>query len=218
MANVPAAPFVLKNMLATIGADTFQETISSLQFVPTASQQTWKGGGGNVHTDVDIAAWAVALTLAQDWETPGSLAQYLLANEGQTVAITFRPKSGSGPSFAANIVVTPGAIGGAVGVFQESTVTLGSSKPVLVPVSATPVVTSSDVVTGPAAGGNLVKVFGTRLTGATAVKFGSVNATVISVVSDSAVVALAPAQAAGSKPISVVTPGGTSGTTPYSYV
>ena len=47
--------------------------------------------------------------------------------------MVFTPKNG-GPSFSADVVITPGAIGGAVNAFATTSVTLGcNGKPVLVP-------------------------------------------------------------------------------------
>lgn len=134
MAVIEVAPLVMKDVTAIIGGtNDFKKHLSSVVFTPTASQITWTGLGLNTLTDTSIATWVVALTFAQDWETVDSLSQYLYENEGSTVAMEFHPKSGSGPSFTANVAITPGAIGGAVNAVAEATVTLGSDKPVLVP-------------------------------------------------------------------------------------
>jgi hypothetical protein len=74
----------------------------------------------------------------------------------------------------------------------------------------TPAVTGLAPAGGPTAGGNLVNVYGTHLTGATDVDFGANPAEDITVVSDSHLVAVAPAGAAGTVQVSVTTPDGTS--------
>jgi uncharacterized protein YhjY with autotransporter beta-barrel domain len=66
---------------------------------------------------------------------------------------------------------------------------------------------------GPAAGGTSVSITGQALTGATAVRFGGVDAATFSVNSDSSITATAPAGTAGAAvDITVTTPGGTSTT------
>jgi hypothetical protein len=77
-----------------------------------------------------------------------------------------------------------------------------------------PVVTALSPTTGPPAGGTVVVVTGTSLTGSTKVRFGPVAATSFTVVSDSEITAVAPPQAAGSRYVFVTTPGGTSATSP----
>ena len=133
MAQIAVVPLVLKDVTLTLGTDTYEKHVSEVRFTPSASTISWTGLGGNTVTDVSTATWTATLGYVQDWETVDSLSQYLLANEGESVAATFKPKSGSGPSFTATLTVTPGAIGGAVNAYATTQVTLGSTKPVLVP-------------------------------------------------------------------------------------
>jgi hypothetical protein len=80
--------------------------------------------------------------------------------------------------------------------------------------SAAPLPTVSTVTptSGDTGGGTLVSVIGTGFTGASAVNFGTTPALSFSVISDVALTVVAPAQAAGTVHITVVTPSGTSGT------
>ena len=134
MVAVAVAPLVLKDTLLTIGANDFQKHVDQVIFTPSASQISWTGLGGNTHTDVSTATWALTLKYAQDWETANSLSQYLFANEGLSVAMTFKPKAAGAKSFTATVLITPGAIGGDVNAYATATVTLGvTGKPVLVP-------------------------------------------------------------------------------------
>ncbi len=135
MAAINVAPFVLKDVLLTVGTDSYEAHVSQVEFTPSASTQTWQGlTPASVHTDMSTATWTCTLAYAQDWETANSLSRYLYDNEGQTKSVVFRPKSGTGPSFEADIIITPGAIGGTVNSFATATVTLGvKGKPDLVP-------------------------------------------------------------------------------------
>lgn len=222
MTQIAVQPLVLKDMIMQIDVDTFEKAISAATFTPTASTTTWQGGTpDSTFTDVSIAAWSCALTYAQDWDNAASLSRYLFNNEGQRKPALFRPRNGQGASFTATLVLTPGAIGGTVGPnVQEGSVTLGcQGRPVLVPaVAAVPVITSADKTGGPIAGGTLVKLTGSGFTGATAVKFGTVSATIYTIDNDGTIYVVAPAAAAGSKPITVTNATGVSTTSaPYTY-
>jgi hypothetical protein len=81
-----------------------------------------------------------------------------------------------------------------------------------------PVPTLLNPATGPAAGGTPVMVTGTGLTGATAVLFGTVPATGLTLGNDTELSCTSPAGAAGSVEVTVVTPVGTSAGLPYVYV
>ncbi|MFC5930205.1 hypothetical protein D6T64_05635 [Cryobacterium melibiosiphilum] len=139
MASIAVNPLVLKDVVLTFGTNSYEEHVSNVTFTPTASVLTWKGlTPTSVHSAVTTATWAAALTYVQDFETADSLAVYLFNNEGEEVNVTFKPRSGSGPSFTATLTITPGAIGGAIDAYSEATVTLGcKGKPVLVPAAAT---------------------------------------------------------------------------------
>jgi hypothetical protein len=82
--------------------------------------------------------------------------------------------------------------------------------------SSIPVVTSIAPTSGPPTGGTTVTITGTGFTGTTEVSFGPIAATSFSVVSDTKIVAVSPAQAASARYVFVTTPGGKSaaGTSP----
>jgi len=211
MPNIQVAPLVLKDVLMQLGDNNYETALSAAQFVPTASSVSWQGlTPASSFTDVSSATWAAALTFAQDWDTPLSLSEFLFDNEGKTIPASFRPRNGRGSRFTTSLVITPGAIGGTVNTFNEATVNLGcTGKPVRVPAAAAvPVVNLATPAGGPVAGGNLVKVTGSGFFGASAVAFGAVNAPLFQVESDSTLYVVAPAAAAGSKPVKVTNPTG----------
>jgi hypothetical protein len=125
MATIAAAPFVLKDCLVTIGTDDFQKAVTKVQFTPSASIQVAKAvSPGAVYTDAEEASWTLDLEWLQDWATSGNLGKYLHDNEGDTVSMTFEPITG-GATVTASVVLTPGPIGGGVGVFAPATASLG---------------------------------------------------------------------------------------------
>lgn len=76
-----------------------------------------------------------------------------------------------------------------------------------------PTITSISPVTGPVTGGTTVTITGTGFTGATAVKFGTTNATTFTVLSSTTITAVSPAHTAGTVDVSVTTPAGTTANT-----
>lgn len=121
------------------------------------------------------------------------------AKEGRAYVKAFPPEGGN-----------PGALDVISLVIQGQ----GKLNQITNPAASTvPAVTGLAPTGGSTAGGNLVNIYGSKFTGATgvaAVKFGATNATNYTVVSDSHIVATAPAGTAGAKDVTVTTTGGTS--------
>lgn len=133
MSVLEVKPLVLKDVVAIIGTDDFRKHLSKVELTPSSSSSNWTGLGGNTHTDQSTATWAANLTYVQDWDSPESLSGYLFDNEGEMVEMEFRPRSGTGPSFTCQVVIVPGAIGGAVNAYSETSVALGvNGKPLRV--------------------------------------------------------------------------------------
>lgn len=132
MAAITPTPLFIKNAVVKFGAtDTYEQAVRDIKFVPSASVSTTRGMAPSaIFQDVEIAAWTVEMTFLQDWSVSTSLGRYLFANEGTAVTLVFTPVSG-GSTVTATVTCTPGAIGGAVGAYAESTVTLPSTKPVI---------------------------------------------------------------------------------------
>ena len=134
MASITVQPFTLKDVALSLGSDDYAAHVDQVTFTPASSTTTWTGLKSNTFTDVSTATWTVTLNYAQDWTTEDSLSLYLFENEGETVTATFKPRAGVGPSFTADLVITPGAIGGTVNQVATASVTLGvDGKPVLIP-------------------------------------------------------------------------------------
>ncbi len=73
-----------------------------------------------------------------------------------------------------------------------------------------PVVSGISLMDGSVNGGEIITLTGTGFTGATSVKFGTIDATSFSVVSDTSITAVAPEQGAAMVNVTVTTPSGTS--------
>lgn len=132
MAQIAVAPRVQKNLSLTIGTDTYEKHVSSVQWAPSSSSVEWRGGTPDaVFTDSTPATWTANVTLVQDWETPDSLCNFLLDHAGEQVVAKYKPEATGDFEITATITIVPPAIGGAVGAFNESTVAMGSTKPVV---------------------------------------------------------------------------------------
>ena len=101
-----------------------------------------------------------------------------------------------------------------VGTVDITLTALGGTSPVVTAdqyVYTGPTITSLGTTSGPTSGATSVKINGTSMTGATSVLFGTTPATSFTVASSGLyVTAVAPAHAAGTVDITVITPGGTS--------
>lgn len=134
MAQINVDPILLTDVLLSVATDSYEKHVSAVEFVPTSQVATWKGlNPASVFSFGGVATWVCNITYAQDWETANSLSQYLHANEGEEIAVTFEPVSG-GAGFTATLIVAPGSIGGQVDSVAVGTVSLGvKGKPVYVP-------------------------------------------------------------------------------------
>lgn len=136
MATIAVNPFILRDVTLTVAADEYSAHVSAVTFSPSSSVVTWQGLTPDATFSFGTnATWTADLEYAQDWDTEDSLSRYLFEHEGEEVAVTFEPVAG-GPSVNATLIVTPGAIGGAVNAVASATVSLGvKGKPTLAPVT-----------------------------------------------------------------------------------
>jgi hypothetical protein len=134
MPAVAVAPFVLKDATFTVALDNYEAHLSQVQFDASVQTLTWQGlTPAASFSDVSSPSWTATIAYAQDWTTPNSFSQYLLDHAGETVDVTFTTNPGAG-SWAASLIITPGAVGGTVNAYAVATVTLGiSGAPVFTP-------------------------------------------------------------------------------------
>lgn len=133
MVDIAVAPIVMKNVNLLVPTDNYAAHVSSVTITPTAPTFSWTGLAGNTFNASGAATWVCAMVYAQDWETANSLSQYLHANEGEKITVTFEPVEG-GAGWTVPLIVVPGAIGGAVNTVGTATATMPcTAKPTLVP-------------------------------------------------------------------------------------
>jgi hypothetical protein len=124
-------PFLLNSATLTIDGDAYEGQISGAVFTPTTNTVPWTAINGSTYNFSTPSTWVLDLTYAQELNDAAALARYLHENEGASVTAVFTPKDG-GPALTATISIAPGAIGAAdPTTVAGSTVSLGSTKPVL---------------------------------------------------------------------------------------
>jgi alpha-tubulin suppressor-like RCC1 family protein len=170
------------------------------------------GNGTTANSDVPVAVSGLSEVMAI---ADGEIHSLALLKDGEVKAWGFNSNGQLGNnSFTTSTVpetviglseITSIAAGGPFGLATRST-----------PAAAAPKVTGVEPTNGPSAGGTTVTINGENFTGASAVKFGTSNASSFTVNSSTSITAVAPAYAGGSAlvDVSVTTPAGTSPTGP----
>ncbi len=122
-------PYSLKNATLSIEADDYTAAVTQVEFTPSTATSTVRTIDGVAHKDQSTSEWTCTIGFIQDLD-PSGLLRYLLDNDGETKSVVFTPTT-AGPSISADLVVSPGAIGGTAGAdLAVASVTLVSTKPV----------------------------------------------------------------------------------------
>lgn len=132
MSSIDVQPLVLTDYTLAF-TDSYEKAVSKVVFTP-GTPIKFQGGTPSAKYS-RILEWTCAVDYVQDWNTTGSFSQYLHTHEGEAVEATFAPTADDedAPTFTATVTIIPGSIGGTVNTFGTSSVSLDSTKPVLVP-------------------------------------------------------------------------------------
>ncbi len=200
----------------------------SLQFLKAGKVKTTVGTNNATYevqavTPVTPAPVITGVTPNSGSTAGGTAVTITGVNLGSATGLSFGSTAATiGTDTATSITTTSPA--GAAGTVDVKVTTAGGTSPTgaasdqftyTTPVGpSAPVVTGISPTFGPAAGGTSVTITGTGFTGATAVNFGAVAATSVTVNSDTSVTAVTPAEASAAVQVQVVTPAGTSALVP----
>ena len=202
-ATAPAhAPGTVRVAVTTPGGTTANTSADDFTYgssVPTVTDVNPAGGptaGGNLVVITGTGFNGVTGAAGVKFGATNATS-YIVNNDTQITAV-----APAGTAGAVNITVTHPVNGTSVNTVNDDYV-----------YGATPTITSVAPAAGSAAGGTVVTITGTGLTGATAVTFGGTAATTFIVNSDTTITATAPAHAAGTVDVVVTTPIGTSANT-----
>ncbi len=128
--NIPAAPYFMYDVTVKLGADTYEEALTSVKFTPTTPKVTFKGLAKNSKTFVGTPTWVSALTFAQDLASAASLHKLLHSTAPGTPIVLELIATETGEKVRATILVEPGELGGDVETVPTSAVTLAVDGPV----------------------------------------------------------------------------------------
>jgi hypothetical protein len=176
----------------TSSADQFTYSNAAAPSVTGLSLTSGSSGGGTVVT-ISGSGFTGATEVAF-----GNVAASFEVESDGTIVATAPPQAAG----TVDVMVTTPSGTSAISSADKFTYTA----------AAAPSVLGLSVNSGSSAGGTLVTVLGSGFTGASAVNFGSNAAESFEVVSDTALLAYAPAGTAGTVDITVTTPSGTSTT------
>lgn len=127
MPTVTVTPFVMRNAILELGTDDYAKAVSSATLTPSGGITTFKGLKPDaVFTYPQSTTWTLDLEYAQDWGIAGSLSVWLFNNQGtnQPFELTADDVAGS-TVWNGTVVITAGAVGGAVDSVATATVSLG---------------------------------------------------------------------------------------------
>lgn len=178
---------------STSSADQYTYTGSTAPTV-TARSPTSGGTGGGTAVTLTGTGFTSAMGV---WF--GSLPATAFAVISDTSLVAVAP-----PQAAATVDITV--------INNIGTSSTSSSDQFTYNTASAPTVTAVSPTSGTTAGGGLATVTGTNFIGASGVSFGSTAAASFTILSDTTIVATAPAQASGTQHITVTTPSGTSST------
>ena len=178
-------------------------------FLGGVQASSWYAAGGQVVIEFDEGADSDTSGVGTAGEGGGGLIPTLVVS----AALETSPQKDATPVNTAGVLHSIEKLYGVPSLVDAANTANGNIDSLLTaPPSTTPTVTAVSPTSGPTAGATPVTITGTNFTGVTAVKFGTVAATGVTVTSTTSITATAPAGSAGSVDVTVVASGGTSAT------
>jgi hypothetical protein len=139
MTKLLVQPFTMKDVLFKVDVDDYARHVSEVTFTPNVKQDdiTWQGLSPDASfsdSSTPEVTWTVTVAYAQDWETTDSMSRYLLDHVGEVKPVVFEPKAGVGTSFASDVTIVPGPVGGKVKTVAEGSVNMRCTEPIPSPI------------------------------------------------------------------------------------
>lgn len=103
--------------------DDYTAAVTSCALTPNAPTARVQDIGGGVQSVVGANQWTADIGYSQDWNTVGSLSQYLITNHGAVKFFKYTPNSG-GKVVSFSAMIQAGAIGGGAASVHAATVSL----------------------------------------------------------------------------------------------
>jgi hypothetical protein len=134
MAVLEVRPFIMKNAIVTLGTpgDDFAKAVSSAALTPAPGTADFTGLKPDaVFVFPTATLWTLDLAFAQDWSAETSLSRWLFDHAGEVVPFILNPDDQGvdgevgQTSWAGEVAITEGAVGGDVNSVAVGTVSLG---------------------------------------------------------------------------------------------
>jgi hypothetical protein len=103
--------------------DEYTAAVTSCAVVPSVPKGQVTDIGGGVQAYVGTPAWVAEIEYNQDWKTPQSLAQQLVAWHGQVKSFKYTPANG-GAIATFDALVEIGRMGGSGSALHNATISL----------------------------------------------------------------------------------------------
>src|SRR5690606_41529189 len=88
--------FIMRSSIAELDTNDYAEELSRAELVPDTQVELLKLLKGNTVSDVDNPSWTFAISGIQDWTVSQCLCDFLNANHGDKIEVTFLPLLGTG--------------------------------------------------------------------------------------------------------------------------
>lgn len=111
MATVDLQPITLRDATPTVGEDDFTAAVDQVTFTPEVRWSWAERLGGWDFPVFEGVRWTCVLGFAQDL-TEGSLTRYLIEHVAERRTVLFTPEVGGGSAVLAEVMLTPGKVGG----------------------------------------------------------------------------------------------------------
>ncbi|QEO08888.1 hypothetical protein [Protaetiibacter larvae] len=135
MAQIPLAARPQKDIRVKVGADNYEKHVSDINWPSNQTAQSWHGGTPDaIAPDLSEGDQVCNLTFIQAWDDEDSFCRFAFDHAGETVTISYKPHADSDVEFTAEVTLIRPQIGGKVNQFNESTISMPSTVPTLVPV------------------------------------------------------------------------------------
>jgi hypothetical protein len=120
----PHNPFVIEDVMLTLGTKEFTTACDSVSLVPTTAKLRWKPVNGKKTTIVAKPDWALTLNVGQDFDTEG-LMHELIEGHGETRTFKLQPLgSGDLAKIEGTVTLEAVQVGGGAETIAVSGVTL----------------------------------------------------------------------------------------------
>lgn len=116
------------NIFVRVGTEQLEREVNNIAWAPDTAP-TWKGGTPDATYTDDTGQGTLSITLVQDHSEDSAWSVFYDAEPGTEMTIIYSMVAAGSDYFETKIKSTTPSLGGAVGSFNESTLTFPAPKP-----------------------------------------------------------------------------------------